>query len=497
MFTEQLGDTAEMHGVEIGPLQFRIQPCGLLAQIVGDGADRLLQRAQQLERQLRLHLVVRQLLAMQLVPAALHAPQWPLQGCWRLAGEADEGALIELGAVHATCPVNQVVRLVHQQADAPVVGQRQPVEEGAAIEVVVVVTDHHVRPACQLLAEVIGTDLMGKRHFAQGRLVEQGLPQRGGPRRGQAVVEAAGERAGFAMTGLVRVFAGLFARHQLQYPQSMVGVALQRLQRIQCQASTGRLGGEKEQLVQLLPRECLELREQGAKRLADAGRRLRHKRGARASRLVHRLGQLPLAGTKVVVGKAQGGKRLVARSAVGHFLCGPVDERLTLGLEEHAQLCCGVTLDEQRFLVAGDVEIDQCQFEFIEPACLTQQPAIDLRLRPVQLAMIGGLALQVAAKGLDLFQAIARRVVAIGTAAHAQLPVLPLQGDLALVAIATPGGDLGVPGDAFQRGGRGREAQIQIADLGGEFAERAHRDPIAHAMASAHWTWQTAMGRPC
>jgi hypothetical protein len=158
---------------------------------------------------------------------------------------------------------------------------------------------------------------------------------------------------------------------------------------------------------------------------------------------------------------------------------------------------CGLALDEQRFLVAGDVEIDQCQFEFIEPACLTQQPAIDLRLRPMQLAMIGGLAFQVAAKGLDLFQAIARRVVAIGTAAHAQLPVLPLQGDLALVAVATPGGDLDVPGDAFQRGGRGREAQIQIADLGGEFAERAHRDPIAHAMASAHWTWQTAMGKPC
>ncbi len=111
--------------------------------------------------------------------------------------------------------------------------------------------------------------------------------------------------------------------------------------------------------------------------------------------------------------------------------------------------------------------------------------------------MVGRLTFQIPAEGFDFFQAVPRRVVAIGAAAHHEFSVLALQSHFTFVALAAPGADLGVAGDAFQRGGRGCEAQVQIADLGGEFAERAHRDPIAHAMTSAHCTWQTAIGRPC
>src|SRR5690606_35854708 len=54
--------------------------------------------------------------------------------------------------------------------------------------------------------------------------------------------------------------------------------------------------------------------------------------------------------------------------------------------------------------------------------------------------------------------------------------------------------------DALLRRGRGREAQVQVALLGGEFAQRAHGDGIAHGPlpgALRHCTWQTLTGMPC
>ncbi|CAM5580699.1 hypothetical protein SSTU70S_03029 [Stutzerimonas stutzeri] len=109
------------------------------------------------------------------------------------------------------------MRFVHQHADAPLIGQRQPVEQGADIEVVVVVADHHISPARHLLAEVVRADIMGQRHLAQRRLIQLRVRQRGLARRWQPVIEAACQRTGLAVTGLVRVFAGLVAGDQLQH----------------------------------------------------------------------------------------------------------------------------------------------------------------------------------------------------------------------------------------------------------------------------------------
>ncbi len=215
-----------MHGIEIGPLQLCIQPAGLFAKIIGDGADSLLQRAEQFERQLGLHLIIHQLLAMQVVPAALYSAQWAFQ--WRrcLAAETGEGPLIELSAIHAARAFEQVVRFVHQHADTPVVVERQAVEQGADVEIVVVVADHGVRPARQLLAEVIGANLMGEGDLAQGRLIEHALLQCRCSGCRQTIIEAFRQRAGFTVAGLVRVLAGLVTRDQFEHTQFTRAVAL-------------------------------------------------------------------------------------------------------------------------------------------------------------------------------------------------------------------------------------------------------------------------------
>ncbi|CAM5580660.1 hypothetical protein SSTU70S_03028 [Stutzerimonas stutzeri] len=188
------------------------------------------------------------------------------------------------------------------------------------------------------------------------------------------------------------------------------------------------------------------------------------------------------------IGEFQRVQRQITLRAVGHLLLGPGEEARALRLEELAQLVGAVTFDQQRFLLAEHVEIHQRQLDFRQSARLAEQPAVDLGLRPMQQAMVGRLAGEVAAEGLDLLQAVALRIVAIGPTAHGERTERAFQGDFALVAHAPARGDLGVTGDAFQRGGRGREAQVEIALLGGELAERPHGNPIVHAALSAHCT---------
>ncbi len=63
--------------------------------------------------------------------------------------------------------------------------------------------------------------------------------------------------------------------------------------------------------------------------------------------------------------------------------------------------------------------------------------------------MVGRLTFQITAEGLDFLQAIPRRVVAIGAAAHREFSVLALQSHFTFVALAAPSGDLGVAGDTL------------------------------------------------
>jgi hypothetical protein len=78
-----------------------------------------------------------------------------------------------------------------------------------------------------------------------------GSVHRGLPRRAQAVVEAARQRAGLAVAGLVGVLAGLVPRDEFQHAQRCLWQArAQALQCVQRQPAPGRLGGQIEHLVQ-------------------------------------------------------------------------------------------------------------------------------------------------------------------------------------------------------------------------------------------------------
>ncbi|MCY1228633.1 hypothetical protein D9M72_409600 [compost metagenome] len=318
---------------------------------------------------------------------------------------------------------------------------------------------------------------MGEGHGANGFAI-QPAAFRCFPAGGrQAFVEAPGQRAGLAVAGVFRVLAGLVAGHQFEHAQRLCPGLRQR---IQGQLPTGCFRGEEEDLIQPLARHGLEQREQCAQGFADAGGRLGHQAAAGADGLVHRFGELALALAEFCVGETKGFEGGVARTGVGEFLFGPGDEARALFFEEAAQVFCAMTLDEQGFFLTADVEIHQRQFDFRQLLLLTEQPAIDLHLGPVQLPVIVRHALEVATVGLHLFQAVLRRVVAVGAAAYPQRPVLAAQDHFRLVALAAAGGDQGVAGDAFLGGGRRGEAQIEVATLGGELAERTHGDAVAH-----------------
>ncbi|EGJ10285.1 hypothetical protein RBXJA2T_08163 [Rubrivivax benzoatilyticus JA2 = ATCC BAA-35] len=80
--------------------------------------------------------------------------------------------------------------------------------------------------------------------------------------------------------------------------------------------------------------------------------------------------------------------------------------------------------------------------------------------------------------GLDLLDQRAPQVDTVGTAAHAQLLPAAFERDLALVPGAAARGDAAVASDAF--GGRRcrRETQVQVAGLGREGTQRAHRHGV-------------------
>ena len=105
---------------------------------------------------------------------------------------------------------------------------------------------------------------------------------------------------------------------------------------------------------------------------------------------------------------------------MGHLLFGPGDEALALGLEVLAQVFGVAAFGEHRLLLRAHVQIHQGHVNVRQLLLLTQQPAIHLGLRPVQVAVRCGLAVQPPFEGLDLVDALLRGVIAIGPAAHAQ-----------------------------------------------------------------------------
>ncbi|MNV19571.1 hypothetical protein D3C71_1104420 [compost metagenome] len=492
MRIEQVGHALQVQGVEVERLQRAIRLGGVVGEVFGEGGGALLQRGQQLVGEGFEHRVRHRVRLVQRHPGAAHLVQRLLhRRVLRSGGAAaglGQGGGVQLGGEHLAAALHQVVRLVHQQRRAPLVGLGQAVQQTAQVKVVVVVAHHHIGPAGQLLAQVVGADVV-----LQGDLTHTGLQQGWGgtafahgghgccARGRQPVVKAPGQRARLPVTGLVRVFTGLVARHQLQHAQGQRRCAVgQARQRIQRHLPPRGFGGQKEHLVDVLRWRCLEQWEQRAHGLANARGRLGQQAAARHCRLVNGLGQRALAGAKVAKRKRQRGQCRIARGTVGHLLFGPGNEALALGLEVLAQVVGATTLGEHRLLLRAHVLINQRHVDVRQLLLLAQQPAIHLGLRPVQVAVRCGLAVQPPLEGLDLVDALLRGVVAIGPAAHAQALVTAAQCHLGAVACTPARRCHRMARYALQRGGCGRKAQVQVALFGGELAQLAHRHGVGH-----------------
>ncbi|KPY82798.1 Uncharacterized protein ALO94_05548 [Pseudomonas syringae pv. spinaceae] len=322
-------------------------------------------------------------------------------------------------------------------------------------------------------------------------LIQPGRLQRRRACRRQTVVKATGQRAGICVAGFVRMLAGLVPRHQLQHPQlEFRRTVPDDFQRIQRQPPPRRLGGQEENLVELLDRRRLEQRKQRAHGLADAGRCLGHQATASAHRLVHRLGKRSLAGTKRGMGEFQAAQRLVQHLSVRQLLPRPAEEYRALLLEKPSQGRSAERLTNQGFLLADNVEIHQRQRHFFKLQTLAEQPAVHLHLRPMQLTVVGGHGVQLAAIGFHFFQLVAACAVAVCPAPHRQLMVIAAQRQLGLIIGATTRRDCAMPGNPFLRRWRWRETQIEITRLGRELAQSAHCHCITCRRIADHcWRW--------
>ncbi|MNN37138.1 hypothetical protein D3C81_1510720 [compost metagenome] len=169
----------------------------------------------------------------------------------------------------------------------------------------------------------------------------------------------------------------------------------------------------------------------------------------------------------------------IARLTVGDLALGPLQEAPATGLEEGAQGGGVVALLLHAFALAQDVEIDHGDVDPGQPARLAQQPAVDLGLRPVQCPVVGGHLDPFAAHGLDFLEPVGGGVVAIGAAPHVQSFEHAGEGYLRFIARPAPARDHAVARYAFLCGGRGREAQVEIARLGRELAQRPHGNRVA------------------
>ena len=383
-----------------------------------------------------------------------------------------EGRWVKRSAVRQPGALDQVVRLVHQQAHPQFLIQRERPGTRAEVEEMVEIAHDHIAPVQHVLTQVIRAHAVLERNGTQRGLVE---PARlcsvlAGLR--QAIVEAPRERASIPVAGFVEVFAGFLARHEFQHAQRP---HLQSLQGMQRQLATRGFGRKVEEFVRALPRRCAQRREQCGHGLADAGGCLREQVAPGAVGTVHGSGHLALTGSKCLKRKAQRLQRRVARHAVQALGASPAGvagaQRFKKGLQLHG----AVPHRQHGFLSGVDVEINQRHFDALQTELLAQHPGVHAGLRPVKGAMVVGDAVGISPVGLDLFQPWRGGVEAVGAALHQQLAETRAEFDFALVARLAPSGDGGVSLNAVLRAGRGRETQVQIAGLGRERAEHTHR----------------------
>jgi len=288
-----------------------------------------------------MNLIRTYLFLMQGIPFTVQALEGLVQRRRGRVPHSVQGLLVQACAVHLPCPLHQVVRFVHQGRQPPLVGLAQAVEQRREIEVIVVIGNHHICPACHLLAQVIGAHFMAQGDAAQGLLIEGRAGHCGHARCGQAIIKASGQRTGVAIAGVFGIFASLVPRDQFQYPQGhRLPGRIEHLRCIERQFAPRGLGSQEQQLVELLARHGLEQRKQGADGFANPGRRLGHQAAPGTGRFVHGLGECPLPGTKLLMGKGQCAGGIIPRLPMGHFLFGPGQKQSALLLEKLLQSRC-------------------------------------------------------------------------------------------------------------------------------------------------------------
>ncbi len=96
-------------------------------------------------------------------------------------------------------------------------------------------------------------------------------------------------------------------------------------------------------------------------------------------------------------------ERGVTRLTMRQLMLRPLEKAGALTLEVFTQGLRRTMLDQHRFALARDVEIHERNAKLREISGLAQQPAIDLHLRPMQVAVIPRHALEIAPIGLELF----------------------------------------------------------------------------------------------
>ncbi len=225
------------------------------------------------------------------------------------------------------------------------------------------------------------------------------------------------------MAGLVGMLAGLVARDQFQHAQRRLALREHRsAARIERQAPARRLRGQEEHLVDALLRHGLEHREQGADGLADAGRRLRHQAARRCCWPCRwsRPGGAGRAGSRHAGSAARvSAASRAARCAIS--CAAQADEALAQVLEHGSAAQRAVALFAQHgFAPLPMSKYTSARLTCVQAALLAQQVAVDAHLGPVQVAVVVGHGLEGAAVGLDFFEQVLRRVVAVGAAAHEQ-----------------------------------------------------------------------------
>src|SRR5690606_19646667 len=113
VIAEVLCEPTEQQSVQIEAQQRSVIALGLVGQVIGEGADQLLQAENEQIRQQRMDLIFLLLLTGKLIPVTVQPVQRTLQTVGCALAQGKKALLVQLGGIHAASALDQVVSLVH------------------------------------------------------------------------------------------------------------------------------------------------------------------------------------------------------------------------------------------------------------------------------------------------------------------------------------------------------------------------------------------------